>query len=197
MGSEPGHLIWTQRAMAKCHVGHFVVDRGVVLPGHFPKRGCPRQIRHLGASFEGGRQSHRRRKTIAKGIDFNSKWHKASRAKGSSPSGAIGSLLTPLRASNPQRKRRVHSQSPQFPPLHGWVEMPPHLVPPPGAPGSPEEPGSSCSHQPRGAAGLSPWVTPSPGTRAPQGLVWPQRLLENEISVLLAAFQFQHFFFLP
>lgn len=33
--------------------------------------------------------------------------------------------------------------------------------------------------------------------RALQGLLWPPRLLENDISVLLADFQFQHFFFLP
>lgn len=81
--------------------------------------------------------------------------------------------------------------------LRGWVEMPPHLVPPPGAPGSPAEPGGGCSPEPRGATGPSPWVTPSPSGRALQGLVWPQRLLESEISVPLAAFQFQHFFFLP
>lgn len=34
-----------------------------------------------------------------------------------------------------------------------------------------------------------------PCTRALQGLVWPPSLLGNDISVLLAAFQFQHSFF--
>lgn len=37
MGSEPNHLIWTQQATAKIDIGHFIVDRKVVMLRHFPK----------------------------------------------------------------------------------------------------------------------------------------------------------------
>lgn len=86
-----------------------------------------------------------------------------------------------------QPSMEEHSQCPQLPWLCGWVEMPLHLVSPPGAPQTQQILVVAAATKPCGATGLSPRVTSS-CTRALQGLVWPPSLLENDISVLLAAF---------
>lgn len=128
--------------------------------------------------------SHRRKGTTAKVTDFNSK---CTKLEGKQDLEILqpSTLFKHLESEQPSMEE--HSQCPQLPWLCGWVEMPLHLVSPPGAPQTQQSLVVAAATKPCGATGLSPRVTSS-CTRALQGLVWPPSLLENDISVLLAAF---------